>query len=75
MNDTSRKIEQQQFELMMSLGPKKRIELACEMYMTAREFILASLPRNLSDDERLHAFLDKMYGKKFAERFFNDGNK
>ena len=75
MNDTSSKIEQLQFEMMMKLGPAKRIELASEMYMAARESIFASLPSYLSEKERRMAFVEKMYGKEFAVGFFSEEEK
>lgn len=72
MNDTSSEIEKKQFEMMMSLGPKRRIELACEMYMAARASVLATLPENLSENDRRKAFVDKMYGPEFSHALFND---
>ena len=72
MNDTSPDIEQRQFEMMMSLGAKRRIELACEMYMAARKSIIAGLPHELSERDRQRTFVDKMYGKEFSEAFFKD---
>ncbi len=75
MNDTSHEMEQRQFEIMMSLGSKRRIELACEMYMAARVSIFASLPPNLSEKARNRAFIDKMYGRKFSGEFFRDGDE
>ena len=72
MNDTSPEIEQLHFEMMMGLGSKRRIELACEMYMAARVSIFASLPPNLSEKARETAFIEKMYGKRFADDFFSD---
>lgn len=72
-NDTPPEIAQKQFEMMMALGPARRIELACEMYMAARQSILTSLPQGLSEAERKMAFLEKMYGKEFCDNFFEDG--
>ena len=72
MNDTSPEIEKKQFEMMMNLGAKRRIELACEMYMAARASVLASLPSNLSEADRRRAFVAKMYGSEFSQAFFND---
>ena len=72
MNDTTQHIEQRQFEMMAALGPNRRIELACEMYMAARESIFASLSRDISGSERQRAFIDKMYGKDFSDGFFKD---
>ncbi|MGB2752098.1 MAG: hypothetical protein WBC19_08560 [Pyrinomonadaceae bacterium] len=75
MNDTSPEIEQMQFEMMIKLGSKRRIELACEMYMAARSHIFAALPNDLSDAVCKRAFIDKMYGKDFADDFFKDDDK
>ncbi|CAN5585029.1 hypothetical protein BH10ACI2_BH10ACI2_24890 [soil metagenome] len=72
MNDTSPEIEQLQFDMMMSLGANRRIELACQMYMAARISALASLPAELSEKDRQAAFIGKMYGSEFAEKFFKD---
>lgn len=72
MNDTSPEIEQLQFEMMMKLGAKRRVELACEMYGAARKSIIASLPRGLSESDRRRAFVEKMYGKDFSAAFFKD---
>lgn len=71
MNDTSPEIEQLQFEMMRRLGPSRRIELACEMYMAARASAIGSLPVGLSETDRRKAFVGKMYGKDFADDFFN----
>lgn len=49
MNDTSPEMEKLQIEMMLKLGANKRIELAGEMFMAARDLILASLPGNLSE--------------------------
>ena len=75
MNDTSSEIEQLQFEMMMKLGPAKRIELAAEMYLAARESVFASLPAGLSAKDRRMAFVQRIYGEKFADDFFNDEEK
>ena len=75
MNDTSRDIERRQFEMMMMLGAQRRIELACEMYMAARESIITSLPDGLSEREWCRAFVDKMYGENFSKEFFTNEEK
>lgn len=75
MNDTSPEIERKQFEMMMGLGPKRRIELACEMYMAARESIFVSLPVHLSEKARRRAFVEKMYGREFSDDFYKDEEK
>lgn len=72
MNDTSPEIEKMQFELMMKLGANKRIEMACEMFMAAREHIFASLPAGLSERRRTELYYQKMYGEPLPEDFFKN---
>lgn len=72
MNDTTPEMEQLQFEMMGRLGPRRRTELACEMYMAARASALASLPPQLNEKQRRKALVEKMYGQDFADAFFND---
>ena len=72
MNDTSPEIEKLQFEMMMKLGAKKRIAMACEMFMAARELILASLPKDLSKHEGKRQYYKQMYGEPSPADFFKD---
>ena len=76
MKDTTAEIEDMQFELMAKLGPERRIELACEMYMAARESILRSLPEGLTKRERDRELVRKFYGEEFVTLFFDpEGDK
>jgi len=70
MNDTSPEMEKMQFEMMMKLSPNKRIALGCEMFMAARELIIASLPKNLSEREFKKLYYERMYGKPLPADFF-----
>jgi hypothetical protein len=72
MKDTSPEIEKLQFEMMMKLGATKRIELACEMFMAARELIIASLPKDLSEREFKKQLYYRTYGEHLPEDFFKD---
>jgi hypothetical protein len=71
MKDTSPEIEQLQFEMMMNFDSNKRIEMACEMFMAARELILNSLPKDIPETERRRRYFQKMYGHPLPEDFFN----
>ena len=71
MNDTSKEIEKLQFERMIELGPTRRIELACEMYMTARQSLFSSLANVSSDSERQRLFVEKMYGAEFSDQMYD----
>ncbi len=72
MNDTSPEIERLQHRMMMNLGSRRRLELACEMYMSARSHALGAIPKELSEEESRRLFVAKMYGSEFARDFFND---
>lgn len=72
MNDTSPEIESLQFEMMMRLGSRRRIELACEMYAAARKAVLTSIPKTFSEEAARRAFVERMYGREFSETLFED---
>jgi len=72
MNDTSPEIEKMQFEMMMEMGSSKRIAFGCEMFMAARELIIASLPKNLSEQESKKQYYLKMYNEPLPADFFKD---
>lgn len=72
MNDTSPEMEKMQLEIMFKLGANKRIELAGEMFMAARQLILASLPGDLPEREIKKRYYKQMYGEPLPEDFFKD---
>jgi len=72
MNDTTPEIERLQHQMMRDLGSTRRIELACEMYMAARQSILLSLSSVSSDVERRKLFVEKMYGGEFSNQLFSE---
>jgi hypothetical protein len=72
MNDTPAEIRRIQFEMMSKLSVNRRIEFACEMFQTAREMIIASLPKNLSEQEFKKQLYFRTYGEHLPEDFFKD---
>ena len=72
MKDTSPEIEKLQFEMMLKLGANKRIELGCEMFMAARELIIASLPKDLSKREFKRQIYYRTYGEHLPDDFFKN---
>ena len=72
LKDTSPEIEKIQFELMMRKTPNERIALACEMFMSARESFLASLPKDLSEKEIKKQLYFRTYGEPLPDDFFRD---
>jgi len=72
MRDTTAEIRRVQFEMMSRLSTNRRIELACQMYQTAREIIIASLPKDLSEKEFKKQLYVRTYGEHLPEDFFKD---
>lgn len=70
MKDTSPEIEKMQFELMMKKTPNERIALACEMFMSARQLFLASLPKDLSEQEIKKQLFYRTYSENLPKDFF-----
>ena len=58
--------------MMSKLSVNRRIELACEMFQTAREMIIASLPPNLSEKEFKQQLYFRTYGEHLPDDFFKD---
>lgn len=74
MNDTTNDIRRIQFEMMKKLSSNRRIEFACEMFQTARELIIASLPKNLSEKEFKKQLYFRTYGEHLPDDFFKNEN-
>jgi hypothetical protein len=72
MNDTSVEMERVQFQIMQALGPDKRMAMASEMFMAARNMLLSSLPDDLSNKDRTRLYFEKMYGEPLPDDFFKD---
>jgi len=70
MTDTPKEIRRKQLEMMKKLSPDRRIELACEMFQTARDLIIASLPKDLSEEEFKRQLYFRTYGEHLPEDFF-----
>lgn len=72
LGDTTAEMRRLQFEMMKKLSSARRIEFACEMFQTAREMIIASLPKNLSEKEFKQQLYFRTYGEHLPEDFFKD---
>ncbi len=70
MRDTIAEMRQIQFKMMRKLSSDRRIELACEMFQTAREMIIATLPKDLSEKEFKRQLYFRTYGEQLPEDFF-----
>jgi uncharacterized protein (DUF433 family) len=65
-------IKKLQFELLMKKSPQERVALAGEMFMSARESFLASLPEDLPEKEIKKRLYFHTYGEHLPEDFFKE---
>ena len=64
MNDTSKKMEEKYFKLLMQRSGEERLKMGASMYATAKEIVKSSI---LEDDKDITAFELK---KKIFLRFY-----
>ena len=62
MNDPSPEIEQKVHELMMARSAAERMIMGSLMFDAARAIVIASVPKNLSEDEFKHQLFERIYG-------------
>ena len=68
--NVSPKTRSLQFDLLMKKTPNERVVMACEMFQANREMILASLPKNLSEEEIKKRLYFRTYGEELPDDFF-----
>ena len=69
MNDTSREFARMIAERYASMRPEERVRIASEMFDTARELVLASLPPKLTPAERRYRLCERLYGELAVRAF------
>jgi hypothetical protein len=67
MKDTSIEVEQKFRELIMARSAGERMIMGASMFDAARAMILASLPENVSEEERRQALMERIYGIRPAQ--------
>lgn len=72
MKDTTREIEELQNQLWMKRTPQERARFASAMFAAARDTIVASLPKNLSEKELKKQIYERTYGEPLPADFFRD---
>lgn len=60
--DTSPEIASLVRERIMALSGSERFVMGCQMFEAAREMVLASLPKGISEAERRELLFRRMYG-------------
>ncbi len=71
MNDTLPDIEKKLHEMMMARSGAERLIMGALMFDAARDMVLASLPKDLPDDELKCALFERVYGQPL-EHFLRD---
>ncbi len=67
MGDTSPEVEQKFREILLARSGAERMLMGASMYDTARAFVLASLPDDLSPDELKRRIFRRFYGSEIDQ--------
>ena len=62
MSDTPPEIEKKVYEMMMARSGAERLLMGALMFDAAREIVLASLPKDLPEEELKHRLFERIYG-------------
>ncbi len=68
--DTTREIEEMQNELWMKKSPQERARFASAMFAAGRKALIASMPKDLSDEEIKKRLYFRTYGEHLPDDFF-----
>ncbi|MBI2318239.1 MAG: hypothetical protein HYY28_01690 [Betaproteobacteria bacterium] len=72
MNDTAPATEAMLRERFAALTGSQRALMALQMFETAQQIVLSSLPAGLSEHERRRELCRRFYGDELARRAFPD---
>jgi hypothetical protein len=64
VTDTPPAIEQEMRRKIMARSGEERFIMGSEMFESAREMVMASLPKDLSETERRRLLFERIYGKE-----------
>lgn len=67
MNDTSPEIQKKIEEIYKNKSGEEKLLIALSMFETARELVIASLPKELSEKERRRELFLRFYGNDFSQ--------
>lgn len=70
MNDTSKKMEEKYFELLMKRSGEERLKMGASMYDTAKEIVKSSIleeDKNITALELKKKIFLRFYGHEFTE--------
>lgn len=67
MNDTSPRIEEMINQIYLKKTGEEKILIALKMFETARDIVISSLPKDLSDKELKKELFLRFYGDEFDD--------
>jgi hypothetical protein len=67
MNDTTPEIEKKVHEMMMARSGTERLLMGSAMFDLARKIVIASLPKDLSDEEFKRRLFERIYGRALSD--------
>ena len=67
MNDTPPEIEEMFREMLMARSGAERMIMGASMFDSARAIVLASLPKDLSEEELKRRLFERTYGATIEE--------
>jgi len=67
MNDTTPEIESKLAELYKRKSGEEKLLICLKMFETAREIVISSLPKNISERELQKKIFLRFYGNDFSE--------
>jgi len=72
LSDTTKEVEEMQNKLWMRRTTQERAEFMFGMFASARQVIIASLPKDLSEKEFKKQLFYRTYGEHLPDDFFKD---
>ena len=67
MKDTTPEVEKRFHEMMMARSGAERLIMGSRMFDAARAIVIASLLKDLTEDEFKHRLFERIYGKPLEQ--------
>jgi hypothetical protein len=71
MQDTSIEMQRIYHDLLMSKTGEERFLMGISMFQIARELVLASFPKDLSEEQKRVLLMKRFYGREIDEKAKN----
>lgn len=69
MEDTSKEAKTTYRQMIMSLTEAERFIMCAEMFETAREIIISTMPQDLSEADQKRYIYQRLYGEPLPDDF------